>query len=149
MIRPTAVFRFSFVHAVTFFVAAGAACAQVSPPRPINKPALVLEYDRAIYTIQRGMALHWSDPQLFLQAFDRMSRIGTAGEPLTEEYKVVRGLLGVQFSSPTKERTPWDEQPPATVRQFPQLQFVLQNLTFAREALIMPDLSDSESKPKP
>jgi hypothetical protein len=139
--------RFPFVSTILFFIAAGAACAQVNPPRPINNPALVLEYDRAIYTIQRGMALHWPDPQLFLQAFDRMSRTGTAGEALTEEYKVVRGLLGVQFSSPAKERTPWDEQPPAPVRQLPQLQLVLQNLSFAREALILPDVADSEFKP--
>jgi hypothetical protein len=137
MVRPTVTLRFPIVGAVLFLVGTGTACAQINLPHPINKPALVLEYDRAIYSIKRGMALHWSDPQLFLQAFDRMSRIGTAGEQLDAEYKVVRELLGVQFWSAPKPRPVWDELPPAPMRQPLLLESVLLNLSLAREALIV------------
>jgi hypothetical protein len=65
------------VGAVLFAIAAGSSPGQVNLPHPISQPGLVLEYDRAIYTIQRGIALQWSDPELYLHAFDRMSRTGT------------------------------------------------------------------------
>jgi hypothetical protein len=148
MVRLAITLRYSLVGAVLFSISAGPACAQAAPPHPMNKPGLVLEYDRAIYTIQRGVALNWSDPRLFLDAFDRMSRTGTAGESLTEEYRVVRHLLTARFSSFMKaSTTPWDEKPPAPVRQLPRLESVLQDLSFAREALIAADAADTEPKP--
>jgi hypothetical protein len=68
------------VGAVIFAIAAGSTPGQVNLPHPISKPGLVLEYDRAITTLQRGIALNWSDPELYLRAFDRMRRVGTEGD---------------------------------------------------------------------
>ena len=104
-------FRDPLVGVVLFAIAAGSTPAQVNLPHPISQLGLVLEYDRAIYTIQRGIALQWSDPELYLHAFDRISRTGTGGEQLPGEYDVVRRRLAAQLSSFPHTSTVWDEQP--------------------------------------
>jgi hypothetical protein len=123
--------------------------AQVNQPHTIRQPGLVLEYDRAISTLQRGIVLNWSDPQLYLHAFDRMSRTGTEGEPLTGEYDVVRRVLAAQLSSFAQASTVWDEQPPVRVRQMQRVQSALQSLSLAREVLLVvtepPSASPSHS----
>jgi hypothetical protein len=124
------------VGAVIFAIAAGSTPAQVNLPHPISKPGLVLEYDRAITTLQRGIALNWSDPELYLHAFDRMSRVGTEGDPLAGEYDVVRRQLAAQLSSFPQLPTVWDEQPPVRVRQMQRVQSALQSLSLAREVLL-------------
>jgi hypothetical protein len=43
------------VGAVVFAIAAGSTPAQVNLPHPVNKPGLVLEYDRAITTLHRQL----------------------------------------------------------------------------------------------
>jgi len=124
------------VGAVVFAIAAGSTPAQVNLPHPVNKPGLVLEYDRAITTPQRGIALNWSDPELYLHAFDRMSRAGTEGDPLVGEYDVVRRQLAAQLSPFPQLPTVWDEQPPVRVRQIQRAQSALQSLSLAREVLL-------------
>jgi hypothetical protein len=125
------------VGAVLFATAAGSSPGQVNLPHPISQPGLVLEYDRAIYTIQRGIALQWSDPELYLHAFDRMSRTGTGGETLTGEYDVVRRLLAARLSSFRQTPSVWHEQPPVRVRQMQRVQSALQSLSLAREVLLV------------
>jgi hypothetical protein len=135
----TVMLRYHLVGAVLFAIAAGSStAAQVNLPHPIREPGLVLEYDRAIYTIQRGLTLQWSYPELYLRAFDRMSRTGTEGEALTGEYHVVRRLLAAQLSSSFPQTpTVWDEQPPVRVRQMQRVQSALQSLSLAREVLLV------------
>jgi hypothetical protein len=58
-------FRDPLVGAVLFAIAAGSTPAQVNLPHMISQPGLILEYDRAISTLQRGIVLHWSDPELY------------------------------------------------------------------------------------
>ena len=110
---------------------------------------LILEYDRAISTLQRGIVLHWSDPELYLHAFDRMCRTGTGGEPLAGEYDVVRRLLAAQLSSFLQTPAVWDQQPPVRVRQMQRVQSALQSLSLAREVLLVvtepPSASPSHS----
>jgi hypothetical protein len=130
-------FRDALIGAVLFAIAAGSTPAQVNLPHPISEPGLVLEYDRAIYTLQRGIALNWSDPELYLHTFDRMSRTGTGGEPLTGEYDVVRRLLAAQLSSFPQTPAIWDEQPPVPVRQMQRVQSALESLSLAREVLLV------------
>jgi hypothetical protein len=141
--------RDPLVGAVLFAIAAGSTPAQVNLPHPISQPGLVLEYDRAIYTLQRGIALQWSDPELYLHAFDRMSRTGTGAEPLTGEYDIVRRLLAAQLSSFPQTSTVWDEQPPVRVRQMQRVRSALQNLSLARQVLLVvnepPSASPSQS----
>jgi hypothetical protein len=133
----TVMFRDPLVGAVLFAIAAGSTPAQVNLPHTISQPGLILEYDRAISTLQRGIVLHWSDPELYLHAFDRMNRTGTGGEPLTGEYDVVRRLLAGQLSSFPQTPTVWDEQPPVRVRQMQRVQSALQSLSLAREVLLV------------
>jgi hypothetical protein len=128
--------RDPLVGAMLFAIAAGSAPAQVNLPHAISQPGLILEYDRAISTLQRGIVLQWSDPELYLQAFDRMARTGLEGEPLTGEYDVVRRLLAAQLSSFAQTPTVWDEQPPVRVRQMRRVQSALQSLSLAREVLL-------------
>jgi hypothetical protein len=124
------------VGTVVFAIAAGSTPAQVNLPHPVSKPGLLLEYDRAITTLQRGIALNWSDPELYLLAFDRMSRAGTEGDPLVGEYDVVRRQLAAQLSSFPQLPTVWDEQPSVRVRQMQRAQSALQSLSLAREILL-------------
>ena len=141
--------RDPLVGAALFAIAAGSTPAQVNLPHPISQLGLVLEYDRAIYTLQRGIALQWSDPELYLHAFDRMSRAGTEGDPLAGEYDVVRRQLAAQLSSFPQLPTVWDEQPPVRVRQMQRVQSALQSLSLAREVLLVvtepPSASPSHS----
>ena len=146
----TVMFRDPLVGAVLFAIAAGSTPAQVNLPHMISQPGLILESDRAISTLQRGIVLHWSDPELYLHAFDRMSRTGTEGEALTGEYHVVRRLLAAQLSSSFPQTpTVWDEQPPVRVRQMQRVQSALQSLSLAREVLLVvtepPSASPSQS----
>jgi len=133
----TVMFRDLLVGAVFFAMAAGSTPAQVNQPHTVSQPGLILEYDRAISTLQRGIVLHWSDAELYLHAFDRMSRTGTGGEPLTGEYDIVRRLLDAQLSSFRQTSTVWDEQPPVRVRQMQRVRSALQSLSLAREVLLV------------
>ena len=142
--------RGPLVGAALFAIAVGSTPAQqVNLPHPISQPGLVLEYDRAIYLLQRGIAQQWSDAELYLHAFDRMSRTGTEGEPLTGEYDVVRRRLAAQLSSFPHTSTVWDEQPPVRVRQMQRVQSALLSLSLAREVLLVvtepPSASPSRS----
>jgi hypothetical protein len=128
----------------SLFSAAVVTLAVVSAPAQVvltgpsmNEPGLVTEYNRAIRTLRLGMARHWSNPDHYLRAFDKMSRTGTAGEPLTAEYLTVRSLLAQHFALFPETPGVWDEQFP---EQFPgqhRIGSALASLEGARDALLL------------
>jgi hypothetical protein len=129
-------------------IAVGSAGAQVAfTGPPINKPGLVLEYDRAIYTLNRGIALHWTDPGRYLRAFDKMSRTGTSGEPLTDEYNTVRSLLAQHFAMFPETPRIWDEQPPEPFPGQRRISSALGSLESARDWLLAAEIMAPASTP--
>jgi hypothetical protein len=125
MVRPR-------LRSFVISIASGVAVGQTG----LSRSGLVLEYDRAIYALQRGIALHWVAPDLYLQAFDHMSRSGTADEQLTQEYEFVRRQLASELSSEPQSPAIWDEKPPASVRAAQQADTALNHLDFARRLLL-------------
>jgi hypothetical protein len=116
------------------------------PRAPINKPGLVLEYDRAIFTLQRGIALNWETSDRYLEAFSHMRRTGTSGESLTVEYAMARALMQSEFSIIPRKRI-WDEQFPVPPAQ--RFRSVMAALESARQQLLIADFGDASSDPQP
>jgi hypothetical protein len=102
--------------------------------RPPNVPALVVEYDRAIFILNFGVHHHWKSRQEYLVAFERLDRHGTSGEVLEPEYQLVSGLLKSQL--PSEEHHLWDERLPYDVSVEEQ---TLRSFTFARDRLWQAD----------
>lgn len=95
-----------------------------------NVPALVLEYDRAIFILDFGVHHHWKSRREYLAAFERLDRHGTSGEVLQVEYQLVSGLLNSQLLS--EKGHLWDERLPYDVSVQEQ---TLRSFRFARDLL--------------
>jgi hypothetical protein len=136
---------FAGVLAALAFVSAPAQVTLIDPH--LNKAGLVLEYNRAICTLHRGMALHWSNPDRYLRAFDKMSRSGTTGQPLTNEYSSVRSQLAQHFAMFPETPRIWDEQMPETFPGQRRIGSALGSLESARDWLLVADQFGQHAQP--
>jgi hypothetical protein len=66
----------------------------VKPKAANCSPAsLILEYDRAIFVLERGVKENWSIRDQYLAAFDNRRNTGTAGEAMMNAKEYVRAAI--------------------------------------------------------
>ena len=76
-----------------------------------NPSSLVLEFDRAVEVLKRGLAEKWTSRGQYLSAFERTPNTDLRGRPVKEERSLVECTIG----SHLRIHENWDEGPPIGV----------------------------------
>jgi hypothetical protein len=88
---------------------------------------LILEYERAICALDRGIRKQWTTREQYLSAFEKTNDYGTAGETLAAEKENVHRLLEAWL--PTQNGI-WDEHFPYYIIVQQRLAFLTNAVTF-------------------
>ena len=99
--------------------------AAVEPTRA----SLVLELDRAILILKRGLKEHWATRDQYLTAFDKTPGTDPAGRPVTDAKSYVKCAIGEYLSTHEVWDEKWDEGPPINI----EVQRAIVELTKGRE----------------
>jgi hypothetical protein len=86
---------------------------QCSPSTAVepNSRSLVLELDRAILVLKRGLAENWRTRDEYLTAFEKTQSTDSTGRAVTDAKKYVECAIGAQL----RTHEIWDEGPPIEV----------------------------------
>jgi TonB family protein len=86
---------------------------QLSPSAAVesNPAPLVLELDRAILVLKRGLKENWETRDQYLTAFEKTPRTDSLGRPVTDAKKYVECAIGAHL----RIHQTWDEGPPIDV----------------------------------
>ena len=118
MLRPNAVLA-SFIFLPASFVACQAGAfqgpevgAQTSPSAvEPNRESLVVELDRAIAVLKRGLKDDWETRDQYLAAFERTPGTDPTGRPVTDAKRYVECAMNAHL----RIHQIWDEGPPIEV----------------------------------
>ncbi|MGD0941682.1 MAG: energy transducer TonB [Terracidiphilus sp.] len=102
------------------------------PPIAAVEPiraSLVLELDRAILVLKRGLKEHWATHDQYLTAFEKTPGTDPTGRPVTDAKRYVECAIGEYLPTHEVWDEKWDEGPPINVA----VQRTIVELTKARE----------------
>jgi len=94
----------------------------------LPSPAMISEYDRALFVLENGLSAQWKDRNDYLKNFDASSDSGSSGEHLTAAKAHVRVLLVTSL----RIHEAWDEGPPIGI----EVQKAVKELKGLRDRLL-------------
>lgn len=153
MLRPN-VFFANFIVLPTSLLAWQGGASQVPGSGPQHSPnaavepshaSLVLERDRAIAVLRRGLKEHWATRDQYLDAFDQTPNTDPSGRRVTVAKRLVECEMGENLPAREAWDEKWDEGHPINVAA----QHTIDNLTERREGQATGFLTSSCVAPVP
>jgi len=137
MMRPNVLLA-SFIVLPVGLLACEAGTSQAPETVPQHSPtaaaeptraSLVLELDRAILVLKRGLKEHWATRDQYLTAFEKTPDTDPAGRPVTDAKRYVECAIGEHLPSHEVWDEKWGEGTPLNV----EVQRTIVELTERRE----------------
>lgn len=123
MLRPNVLLA-NFIVLPASLLACQAGTSQGPETAPQHSPiaavepiraSLVLELDRAILVLKRGLKEHWATRDQYLTAFENTPGTDPAGRPVTDAKSYVECAIGEHLPTYAVWDEKWDEGPPINV----------------------------------
>ena len=123
MMRPNVLLA-SFIVLPVGLLACQAGASQAPETVPQHSPtaaaeptraSLVLELDRAILVLKRGLKEHWATRDQYLIAFEKTPDTDPAGRPVTDAKRYVECAIGEHLPTHEVWDEKWDEGTPINV----------------------------------
>ena len=153
MLRPI-VHLANFIVLSASLLAFQAGMSQTSVEGPQHSPSaavapahasLVLEWDRAIAVLRRGLKEHWATRDQYLTAFEKTPRTDLAGRPVTDAKSYVKCEIGEHLRTHEIWNEKWDEGFPINV----EVQRTIDEFIHRREGRFVGFLQTSCAAPVP